>query len=34
MRPKPFGEAVGFGSITSVLICGENDAVLMNAMMR
>jgi hypothetical protein len=33
-RPKPFGEAVGFGSITSVLICGEYDAVLMDAMMR
>jgi hypothetical protein len=34
MRPKPFSEALGFGSIASILICGEYDAVLMDAMMR
>src|SRR6202050_221459 len=32
-RPKPFGEAVGCDTITSTLIFGENDAVLVDAMM-
>src|ERR1700678_4068382 len=32
-RPKPFGEAFGFDPITSTLIFGENDAVLVDAMM-
>ena len=31
-RPKPFGEAFGFDPITSTLIFGENDAVLVDAM--
>ena len=31
-RPKPFGEAFGFDPITSTLICGEYDAVLVDAM--
>src|ERR1700722_15282987 len=31
-RPKPFGEALGFDPITSTLIYGENDAVLVDAM--
>src|SRR6202166_2277530 len=31
-RPKPFGEAFGFYPITSTLIFGENDAVLVDAM--
>jgi glyoxylase-like metal-dependent hydrolase (beta-lactamase superfamily II) len=31
-RPKPFGEALGFDPITSTLIFGENDAVLVDAM--
>ena len=31
-RPKPFGEALG--PITSTLIFGEYDAVLVDAMMR
>ena len=33
-RPKPFGEALGFDPITSTLIFGEYDAVLVDAMMR
>src|ERR1700686_3200865 len=33
-RPKPFGEPLGFDPITSTLIFGEYDAVLMDAMMR
>jgi hypothetical protein len=33
-RPRPFGEALGFDSITSTLIFGEHDAVLVDAMMR
>lgn len=32
-RPKPFGEALGFDPITSTLIFGEHDAVLVDAMM-
>src|ERR1700744_1683916 len=32
-RPKPFGEALGFDPITSTLIFGEYDAVLVDAMM-
>jgi glyoxylase-like metal-dependent hydrolase (beta-lactamase superfamily II) len=32
-RPKLFGEALGFDPITSTLIYGENDAVLVDAMM-
>jgi len=31
-RPKPFGEAFGFDPITSTLIFGEHDAVLVDAM--
>src|SRR6204780_4833067 len=31
-RPKPFGEPVGFDPITSTLIFGEHDAVLVDAM--
>src|ERR1700728_2260067 len=31
-RPRPFGEALGFDPITSTLIFGENDAVLVDAM--
>ena len=31
-RPKPFGEALGFDPITSTLIFGEYDALLVNAM--
>jgi len=31
-RPKPFGEALGFDPITSTLIFGEFDAVLVDAM--
>jgi glyoxylase-like metal-dependent hydrolase (beta-lactamase superfamily II) len=31
-RPKPFGEALAFDPITSTLIFGENDAVLVDAM--
>jgi glyoxylase-like metal-dependent hydrolase (beta-lactamase superfamily II) len=31
-RPKPFGEALAFDPITSTLIYGENDAVLVDAM--
>src|SRR5579871_1722180 len=31
-RPKPFGEALGFDPITSTLIFGEYDAVLVGAM--
>ena len=30
-RPKPFGEALGFDPITSTLIFGEHDAVLVDA---
>ena len=30
-RPKPFGEALGFDPITSTLIFGEYDAVLVDA---
>jgi hypothetical protein len=32
--PKPFGEALGFDPITSNLIFGEYDEVLVDAMMR
>src|SRR5580698_10431046 len=32
-RPKLFGEALGFDPITSTLIYGETDAVLVDAMM-
>ncbi len=32
-RPRPFGEALGFDPITSTLIFGEYDAVLVDAMM-
>ncbi len=32
-RPKPFGEALAFDPITSTLIFGEHDAVLVDAMM-
>jgi len=32
-RPKPFGEALGLDPITSTLIFGEYDAVLVDAMM-
>src|ERR1700719_2563269 len=31
-RPKPFGEALGFDPITSTLIFGQYDAVLVDAM--
>jgi hypothetical protein len=31
-RPRPFGEPLGFDPITSTLIFGENDAVLVDAM--
>jgi hypothetical protein len=31
-RPKPFGEALGFDPITSTLVFGEYDAVLVDAM--
>ena len=31
-RPKPFGEALGFDPITSTLIFGEYDAMLVDAM--
>ena len=31
-RPKPFGEALGFDPMTSTLIFGEHDAVLVDAM--
>jgi hypothetical protein len=31
-RPKPFGEPFGFDPITSTLIFGEYDAVLVDAM--
>ena len=31
-RPKPFGEALGFDPMTSTLIFGEDDAVLVDAM--
>ena len=31
-RPKPFGEPLGFDPITSSLIFGEHDAVLVDAM--
>src|SRR5579864_891932 len=31
-RPKPFGEALGFDPITSTLIFGAYDAVLVDAM--
>ena len=31
-RPKPFGEPLGFDPITSTLIFGEYDAVLVDAM--
>jgi hypothetical protein len=33
-RPKPFGEPLGFDPITSNLIFGEYDEVLVDAMMR
>jgi hypothetical protein len=33
-RPKLFGEALGFDPITSTLIFGEYDAVLVDEMMR
>jgi glyoxylase-like metal-dependent hydrolase (beta-lactamase superfamily II) len=32
-RPRPFGEPLGFAPITSTLIFGEHDAVLVDAMM-
>jgi glyoxylase-like metal-dependent hydrolase (beta-lactamase superfamily II) len=32
-RPRPFGEPLGFDPITSTLIFGESDAVLVDAMM-
>src|SRR5271170_3040515 len=32
-RPRPFGEALGFDPITSTLIFGEYDAVLVDAML-
>ena len=32
-RPRPFGEALGFDPITSTLIFGEHDAMLVDAMM-
>ena len=32
-RPRPFGEALGFDPITSTLIFGEHDAVLVDTMM-
>jgi hypothetical protein len=32
-RPRPFGEALGFDPITSTLIFGDHDAVLVDAMM-
>src|SRR6201997_1019299 len=32
-RPKPFGDGLGFDPITSTLIFGEYDAVLVDAMM-
>jgi glyoxylase-like metal-dependent hydrolase (beta-lactamase superfamily II) len=32
-RPKPFGKALGFDPITSTLIFGEYDAVLVDAML-
>ena len=31
-RPKPFGEPLGFDPMTSTLIFGEYDAVLVDAM--
>jgi hypothetical protein len=31
-RPKPFGEAFGFDPLTSTLVFGEYDAVLVDAM--
>ncbi len=31
-RPRPFGEALAFDPITSTLIYGDNDAVLVDAM--
>ena len=31
-RPRPFGEALGFDPMTSTLIFGEYDAVLVDAM--
>ena len=33
-RPKPFGEAFGFDPITSTLIFGEHDAVLVDAIVQ
>jgi glyoxylase-like metal-dependent hydrolase (beta-lactamase superfamily II) len=32
-RPRPFGEALGFDPITSTLIFGEHDALLVDAIM-
>jgi glyoxylase-like metal-dependent hydrolase (beta-lactamase superfamily II) len=32
-RPRPFGEALGFDPITSTLIFGEHDAVLVDALL-
>ena len=32
-RPRPFGQPLGFDPITSTLIFGEHDAVLVEAMM-
>jgi hypothetical protein len=32
-RPSPFGEPLAFDPITSTLIFGEHDAVLVDAMM-
>ena len=31
-RPRPFGEPLGFDPITSTLIFGEHDAVLVDTM--
>jgi glyoxylase-like metal-dependent hydrolase (beta-lactamase superfamily II) len=31
-RPRPFGESLGFDPVTSTLIFGEHDAVLVDAM--
>src|SRR5579862_7220333 len=32
-RPRPFGEPLGFDPITSTLVFGEHDAVLIDAML-
>jgi hypothetical protein len=33
-RPKPIGQALGFDSIKSILIFGEDDAAPVDSMMR